>query len=62
VSSISKRAGGLIGHAKDPVTAGKALDRLLAPAECHRLGERHQRRRRDDDDAPGDRVGYGFAY
>jgi shikimate dehydrogenase len=29
VSSISKRAGGLIGHAKDPVTAGKALDRLL---------------------------------
>ena len=29
VSSISKRAGRLIGHAKDPITAGKALDAFI---------------------------------
>jgi shikimate dehydrogenase len=31
VSSISKRDGRLIGHAKDPLTAGMALEELLAP-------------------------------
>ncbi|MGH2734011.1 MAG: shikimate dehydrogenase family protein [Actinomycetota bacterium] len=30
VSSISKRAGRLIGHAKDPITAGKSMERIFA--------------------------------
>lgn len=29
ISSISKRAGGLRGHAKDPITAGRALESFL---------------------------------
>ncbi|MFP5251482.1 MAG: shikimate dehydrogenase [Actinomycetes bacterium] len=31
VSSIAKRDGRLLGHAKDPITAGLALDEFLAP-------------------------------
>ncbi|MFC9534509.1 shikimate dehydrogenase family protein [Streptomyces sp. NPDC056975] len=31
ISSVSKRDGQLIGHAKDPVTAGLALEEFLAP-------------------------------
>jgi shikimate 5-dehydrogenase len=31
VSSISKRDGRLIGHAKDPITAGRALETVLRP-------------------------------
>ena len=31
ISSISKRDGRLFGHAKDPITAGLALDEFLAP-------------------------------
>lgn len=30
ISSISKRGGRLIGHAKDPVSAGRALEEILA--------------------------------
>jgi shikimate 5-dehydrogenase len=31
VSCISKRHGSLVGHAKDPITAGRALGEFLAP-------------------------------
>lgn len=31
ISSVSKRDGRLIGHAKDPITAGLALEEFLAP-------------------------------
>jgi shikimate 5-dehydrogenase len=31
ISSVSKRDGRLIGHAKDPLTAGLALEEFLAP-------------------------------
>jgi shikimate dehydrogenase len=31
ISCISKREHGLIGHAKDPITAGLALEHMLAP-------------------------------
>lgn len=31
VSCISKRDGSLVGHAKDPITAGRALGEFLAP-------------------------------
>jgi shikimate dehydrogenase len=31
VSCISKRAGSLVGHAKDPITAGRALGEFMAP-------------------------------
>jgi shikimate dehydrogenase len=31
VSCISKRGGSLVGHAKDPITAGRALAEFLAP-------------------------------
>ena len=31
ISCISKRAGRLVGHAKDPVTAGLTLDEMLRP-------------------------------
>lgn len=33
VSSISKRAGALRGHAKDPITAGLSIDSFLPPEE-----------------------------
>jgi shikimate dehydrogenase len=36
VSCISRRAGRLLGHAKDPITAGLAMDDLLGPGR--RLG------------------------
>lgn len=32
ISCISKRGGALVGHAKDPLTAGRALDEMLGPA------------------------------
>jgi shikimate 5-dehydrogenase len=38
VSGISKRDGRLIGHAKDPITAGAALDAVLAPGHFARTG------------------------
>ena len=38
VSSISKRNGKLIGHAKDPLTAGLSLDALLGKAYFARNG------------------------
>ncbi|MBX6768914.1 MAG: shikimate dehydrogenase [Actinomadura rubrobrunea] len=38
ISSISKRDGRLIGHAKDPITAGLALEELLAPDHFARTG------------------------
>ncbi|HVX46002.1 MAG TPA: hypothetical protein VHC49_19080 [Mycobacteriales bacterium] len=38
VSCVSKRAGRLLGHAKDPVTAGRALHHLLAPEHFARTG------------------------
>jgi shikimate dehydrogenase len=31
VSCISKRSGSLVGHAKDPITAGRALGEFLSP-------------------------------
>ncbi len=31
VSCISKRAGRLVGHAKDPITAGRAMEDMLGP-------------------------------
>ena len=31
VSCISKRGGGLVGHAKDPITAGRTLGEFLGP-------------------------------
>jgi shikimate dehydrogenase len=38
VSSISKREGRLIGHAKDPLTAGLSLDAILEPGYYARTG------------------------
>jgi shikimate dehydrogenase len=38
VSSISKRDGRLIGHAKDPLTAGLSLDAILEPGYFKRTG------------------------
>ncbi|MEU6039941.1 hypothetical protein ABZ801_31520 [Actinomadura sp. NPDC047616] len=38
ISSISKRDGRLIGHAKDPITAGLALEEFLAPDHFARTG------------------------
>jgi shikimate dehydrogenase len=38
VSSISKRDGRLIGHAKDPITAGRSLSEVLAPDHFARTG------------------------
>jgi shikimate 5-dehydrogenase len=38
VSSISKRDGRVIGHAKDPITAGRALAALLEPDHFARTG------------------------
>jgi shikimate 5-dehydrogenase len=38
VSSVSKRDGRLIGHAKDPVTAGLALEEFLEPGHFGRTG------------------------
>jgi shikimate dehydrogenase len=32
ISCISKRGDALVGHAKDPLTAGRALDEMLGPA------------------------------
>jgi shikimate dehydrogenase len=36
ISCISKRDGALVGHAKDPLTAGRALDEMLGPAYWRR--------------------------
>jgi shikimate dehydrogenase len=38
VSCISKRGGGVIGHAKDPITAGRSLRALLSPGYFGRTG------------------------
>ena len=38
VSSISKRGGRVIGHAKDPITSGRALAGFLAPDHFARTG------------------------
>jgi D-3-phosphoglycerate dehydrogenase / 2-oxoglutarate reductase len=38
ISSVSKRNGKLIGHAKDPLTAGLALEEFLAPDHFTRTG------------------------
>lgn len=38
VSSISKRAGRLVGHAKDPITAGRSLAELIPPDHFARTG------------------------
>lgn len=38
VSSISKRAGRLEGHAKDPLTAGATLDAIVGPGYFGRTG------------------------
>lgn len=38
ISSLSKRDGKLVGHAKDPVTAGLALEEFLAPDHFGRTG------------------------
>jgi shikimate dehydrogenase len=38
VSCISKRDGQLIGHAKDPITSGRALEDLLAPDHFRTTG------------------------
>jgi shikimate 5-dehydrogenase len=38
VSSISKREGRVIGHAKDPITAGRALAAVLDPDHFARTG------------------------
>ncbi|WP_219974450.1 shikimate dehydrogenase family protein [Rubrobacter xylanophilus] len=38
VSCISKRDGRVIGHAKDPITAGRSLDALLGPGYFGRTG------------------------
>jgi shikimate dehydrogenase len=39
VSCISKRSGSLVGHAKDPITAGRALGEFLTPG--HWAGGAH---------------------
>jgi shikimate dehydrogenase len=38
VSSISKRAGRLVGHAKDPLTSGLSMDAFLEPGYFGRTG------------------------
>jgi len=38
ISSISKRGGRLVGHAKDPLTAGLAIEEFLAPDHFARTG------------------------
>jgi shikimate 5-dehydrogenase len=38
LSSISKRAGRLEGHAKDPITAGLSMDAILSPGYFARTG------------------------
>jgi len=38
VSSISKRDGRLVGHAKDPITSGLALEAFLPPRHWERTG------------------------
>lgn len=38
VSSISKREGRVVGHAKDPITAGRSLDAVLGPGYFGRTG------------------------
>ncbi|MCA1849256.1 MAG: shikimate dehydrogenase, partial [Actinobacteria bacterium] len=38
VSCISKRDGRVIGHAKDPITAGRSLQALLGPGYFRRTG------------------------
>lgn len=38
ISSVSKKDGKLIGHAKDPVTAGLALEEFLTPDHFERTG------------------------
>lgn len=38
LSSISKRDGGLEGHAKDPITAGLSLDAIVGPGYFGRTG------------------------
>jgi shikimate 5-dehydrogenase len=38
VSSISKHDGNLVGHAKDPISAGLSLDALLGPGYFARTG------------------------
>lgn len=38
ISSVSKRDGRLIGHAKDPITAGLSLEEFLAPDHFARTG------------------------
>ncbi|MBH0130194.1 shikimate dehydrogenase [Salinibacterium sp. NK8237] len=38
VSSISKRDGALVGHAKDPITVGLALDEFLSPTHFRDSG------------------------
>lgn len=38
ISCVSKRAGRLVGHAKDPVTAGRALDQLIGADHFARTG------------------------
>lgn len=38
LSSISKRDGGLEGHAKDPITAGLSLDAIIGPGYFGRTG------------------------
>ncbi|WP_445155554.1 shikimate dehydrogenase family protein [Arthrobacter sp. Hor0625] len=38
ISSISKRDGRLIGHAKDPITAGLALEEFLPPGHFKETG------------------------
>lgn len=38
VSSISKRAGRLIGHAMDPITVGQALKKLVPPGSWQNCG------------------------
>jgi shikimate dehydrogenase len=40
ISSISKRGDRLIGHAKDPITAGLAIEEFLAPDHFARTGGR----------------------
>jgi shikimate 5-dehydrogenase len=38
ISSISKQEGGLIGHAKDPITSGLALEAFLPPRHWQQTG------------------------
>jgi shikimate 5-dehydrogenase len=38
ISSISKHDGSLVGHAKDPITSGLALEAFLPPRHWERTG------------------------